>query len=57
MTRAFTFPGITTRVVFGAGTLARTGEELARLGHSPALVLSTPNQRRDAQALADRLGD
>lgn len=57
MTRAFTFPGITTRVVFGAGTLARTGEELARLGHSRALVLATPNQRADAQALADRLGD
>lgn len=57
MTRAFTFPGITTRVVFGAGTLARTAEELARLGHSRALVLSTPNQKDDAQALADSLGD
>jgi maleylacetate reductase len=57
MTRAFTFPGITTRVVFGAGTLSQTGTELARLGHSRALVLSTPNQRDQAQALADQLGD
>ena len=57
MTRAFTFPGITTRVVFGTGTLAQTGEELARLGHSRALVLSTPNQAEDARALAERLGD
>jgi maleylacetate reductase len=56
MTRAFTFPGITTRVIFGAGTIAQAGEELARLGHSRALVLSTPNQRDEAQALADRLG-
>ena len=56
MTRAFTFPGITTRVIFGSGTMARAGEELARLGHSRALVLSTPNQHDDAQALADRLG-
>lgn len=56
MTRAFTFPGITTRVIFGSGTITQTGDELARLGHSRALVLSTPNQQDDAQALADRLG-
>ena len=37
MTRAFTFPGLTTRVVFGAGTLAQAGEEVARLGHARAL--------------------
>jgi maleylacetate reductase len=57
MTRAFTFPGITTRVIFGSGTLAQAGEELARLGHSRAMVLSTPNQEDDAKALADRLGE
>ncbi len=56
MTRAFTFPGLTTRVVFGSGTLAQAAEEVRRLGRSRALVLSTPHQADDAQALADRLG-
>ena len=57
MTRPFTFPGLTTRVVFGHGTLAQVPDEVARLGHSRALVLSTPHQQAEAQALADRLGD
>lgn len=57
MTRPFIFPGLTTRVVFGQGTLAQVPDEIARLGHSRALVLSTPHQQAEAQALADRLGD
>jgi maleylacetate reductase len=57
MTRPFIFPGLTTRVVFGHGTLAQVPEEVARLGHGRALVLSTPNQEAEAQALAARLGD
>lgn len=57
MTRPFVFPGLTTRVVFGHGTLAQVPDEVARLGHSRALVLSTPHQKAEAQALADRLGD
>ena len=56
MTRAFTFPGLTTRVVFGAGTLEQTGDEVARLGHARALVLSTPHQATEALALSERLG-
>lgn len=56
MIRPFTFPGLTTRVVFGHGTLAQVPDEVARLGHSRALVLSTPHQQSEAQALADRLG-
>ena len=44
------------RIVFGPGTLARVGEEVARLGCTRALVLSTPFQRGDAEALASRLG-
>jgi maleylacetate reductase len=55
-TDGFTFPGISTRVVFGAGTLARTADEVERLGGKKAMVLSTPNQSDDAQALAKRLG-
>lgn len=57
MTRPFVFPGLATRVVFGHGTLAQVPDEVARLGHSRALVLSTPHQKAEAQALADRLGD
>ena len=56
MTRPFTFPGLTTRVVFGHGTLAQVPDEVARLGHTRALVLCTPHQQAEAQALADRLG-
>lgn len=57
MTRAFTFPGLTTRVIFGAGTLHQVADEVRRLGHSRALVLSTPHQEDQAQNLADSLGD
>ena len=57
MTRPFVFPGLSTRVVFGHGTLAQVPDEVARLGHSRALVLSTPHQKAEAQALAARLGD
>ena len=56
MTRPFVFPGLTTRVVFGHGTLAQVPGEVARLGHSRALVLSTPHQKSEADALAQRLG-
>jgi len=56
MTRAFTFPGLSTRVVFGSGTLPQVGEEVGRLGRSRALVLSTPHQRAEAEALAQQLG-
>jgi maleylacetate reductase len=56
MTRAFTFPGLTTRVVFGSGTLSQVGDEVRRLGHKRALILSTPHQLGQAQALADTLG-
>lgn len=57
MTRPFVFPGMTTRVVFGHGTLAQVPDEVQRLGHARALVLSTPHQQDQAQALADALGN
>lgn len=56
MMESFVFPGLTTRVVFGRGTLAQAGAELDRLGHARALVLSTPHQEGDAQRLAADLG-
>jgi maleylacetate reductase len=57
MTQPFVFPGLTTRVVFGHGTLAQVPDEVARLGRSRALVLSTPQQEDAAQALAATLGN
>jgi maleylacetate reductase len=51
----FVFPGVRSRVIFGHGTLARTGDEIRKLGHLRALVLSTPNQRLEAEALSKKL--
>ena len=52
----FVFAGISSRVVFGSGTLSQVGAEVARLGRSRALVLTTPNQAADGAALAAALG-
>lgn len=57
MTRPFVFPGLSTRVVFGHGTLAQVPDEVARLGHGRALILSTPQQEGQAQALGTALGN
>ncbi len=53
---SFTFPGISTRVVFGSGTLGQVASEIERLGHTSAMVLSTPHQKTDAEALSDNIG-
>jgi maleylacetate reductase len=52
----FVYNGVPNRVVFGFGTSARTGEETRRFGIKRPLVLSTPEQKRDAEALAAQLG-
>jgi maleylacetate reductase len=44
------------RVVFGDGALARLAQEIDVLGATRALVLSTPQQRADAERVADMLG-
>ncbi len=44
------------KVRFGAGSRAAVAEEIAALGCSRALVLSTPHQRADAEVLAATLG-
>ncbi len=54
--REFTFPGISTRVIFGRGTIAQTRYEIERLNHKKALILSTPHQKAEAEALAAELG-
>lgn len=56
MNRSFVFPGMTSRVIFGAGTLSQVASEAQRLGHSRALVLSTPHQGDQAQSLSDTIG-
>jgi alcohol dehydrogenase class IV len=55
--RAFLYDQPATRVIFGVGALARLAEEVRRLGARRALVLSTPEQRTDADEVARRLGD
>jgi len=57
MMDSFTFPGLSTRVVFGSGTIARAAEEVRRLGHDKVFVLSTQHQSDDAERLAQSLGD
>ena len=53
--KPFVFPGLRSRVIFGHGTLAQTSAEIERLGRKRALVLSTPNQKAEAEALAGQL--
>jgi alcohol dehydrogenase class IV len=54
---SFIYTALPARVVFGPGTLAQVPDEVRRLGCRRALVLSTPQQVNEAQALADTLGD
>lgn len=55
--KAFTYNALPGRVVFGSGALEKVGEEVERLGARCALVLSTPEQRKQAEDVARRLGD
>ena len=52
----FVYNAHPARVIFGSGTLSRLPDEVARLGLERVLVLATPQQEADAQALAARLG-
>ena len=53
----FTFESHAQRVLFGAGTLQQTAAELDTLGARKAIVLCTPQQRAQAEQVADLLGD
>ena len=57
MMDSFVFPGMTTRVIFGSGTISQIPDEIERLGHHRVLVLSTPGQADQAGELAANLGD
>lgn len=52
----FVYMAAPARIVFGVGSSVGVAEEIRRLGLSRALVLSTPQQKGDAEALAARLG-
>ena len=55
--RAFTFSGLPSRVVFGAGSIDRLENELDALGLHKALVLCTPQQEALAEGIAKSLGE
>ncbi|ATJ81292.1 maleylacetate reductase [Halomonas beimenensis] len=53
----FVYEGLPSRVVFGQGTLSRLEEELERLGCRRVLVLSTPQQRAQAEQVLAQVGE
>lgn len=56
MSRTFTYQGSSAHIVFGEGRSATAGEWIEKLGCRRALVLSTPHQKADAEALVVTLG-
>jgi len=53
---SFTYVSLPSRVVFGAGAVARLPAELEKLGARRALVLSTPGRAASVKAVAASLG-
>jgi maleylacetate reductase len=53
---SFTYSGLPSRVIFGAGSLARLPDEVEQLGLERVLIVATPRQSTDVEALAARLG-
>jgi maleylacetate reductase len=54
---SFTYQALPSRVVFGAGSLAKLPDEVERLSAHTALILCTPQQRDLADQVATVLGD
>src|SRR5436190_1886493 len=54
--RDFIYEQAARRVIFGVGSLSKLPEEIRRLGKR-ALILSTPEQRKDAENVSAQLGD
>lgn len=52
----FTYDQPPARVIFGVGCLDHLTDEVGRLGSERALILSTPEQKADAENVAARLG-
>ena len=56
LTGSFIYQTPPLRVRFGAGALGQLGDEIGAIGGTRALILSTPFQKSDAEALAARIG-
>ena len=56
MISEFSYAGSAARIVFGEGKSDSVAEWVEKSGRRRALVLSTPHQRADAEALAKSLG-
>ncbi len=56
MIRPFSYAGSPAQIVFGTGSKNKLAEWIANAGCKRALVLSTPHQRADAEALARDIG-
>ncbi|WP_377274185.1 maleylacetate reductase [Rhizobium sp. R86522] len=54
--KSFTYAGSPARILFGSGRGAEVSGAVEALGCRRALVLATPHQKADAEALSDRLG-
>src|SRR5437763_1570391 len=54
---SFVYDQPASRVIFGVGSLGRLSDEVKRLGARRAIVLSTPEQRGDAEEAFRRLGE
>jgi len=52
----FVYQGLPSRVVFGVGSLDHLDREIELLGAQRAIVLATPQQRAQAEQLAQRIG-
>lgn len=57
MDQSFIYTGNPARILFGPGKKSELGEEIRRLGCTCALLLSTPFQKSDVEAIAASLGD
>ena len=53
----FIYNSLPARVIFGHGTISQVADEVRQLGCRRALVIASPQQRQDAQRLADSLGN
>ncbi|MGM4914244.1 maleylacetate reductase [Rhizobium sp. 768_B6_N1_8] len=56
MIDAFSYAGSPARIVFGDGSRSKVGEWIVTAGCKRALVLATPHQKADAEALATEIG-
>jgi maleylacetate reductase len=56
MTQDFSYAGSPAQIIFGAGSRSRVAEWVVKAGRKRALVLSTPHQKADAEALAQEIG-